>query len=101
MLLKAVTDGATIHGAWQQQGRQQRSGSTFPLSLTSAYRWINRWRRGTARIRPRLCLLLPPPPQVCAMGTDCLTLLHLMSAFPATARCPLAAFQAHFQTIIA
>ena len=95
-LIEAVAAGATVHSAWQQ-------GSQFPLSLTSAYRWIKRWRLGTAGMRALLCLLEPPPDQQSGTSTDWLTLQHLASAFPATLddlRCRIGAFQCHFQTAI-
>jgi hypothetical protein len=92
--VRAVTAGATTHAAWRL--------SRLPLSLTGAYRWVRRWRLGTAAIRSRLCLLRPPPGQRAGTGTDFLTLQHLTRTFPAApgASCPIAAFQRHFQAPI-
>ena len=86
--------GATTHSVWQH--------SSLPISLTSAYRWIRRWRLGTARMRSLLCLLQPPPGQQAGTSTDYLTLQHLTHTFPAApgTRCPIAAFQRHLQTPI-
>lgn len=93
-LIRTVANGATTHGAWQ--------ASCLPISLTSAYRWVKKWTLGTATIRSLLCLLRPPPAQQCGTKTEFLTLQHLTQAFPAdpSDRCPIAAFQCHFQAPI-
>lgn len=72
-----------------------RKAPGFPFTITTAYRWVKKWRLGTPHIRSRLCLVRPPPVQG-NISNDLHTLRHLESAFP-YAHCPLEAFQNTFQ----
>lgn len=89
-LLSAIDAGDTVHGAW--------TGSPIWISLSTAYRWLTRWKLSTARIRARLCLVRPPPSREDILP-DLLSLRHLRAAFP-DAACPIAAFQAHYQMAV-
>ena len=89
-LLSAIDAGNTVHGAW--------AGSSIWISLSTAYRWLTRWKLGTARIRARLCQVRPPPSRADILP-DLLSLRHFRTAFP-DAACPVAAFQAHFQMAV-
>jgi hypothetical protein len=89
-LLRAVSTSPSIHRAWWSL--------KLPMSLGSAYRWMARWRRGTAAIRTRLGQVTPPPGRTDGLP-DPLTLRHLAAAF-AVAACRIAAFQGHLQVPI-
>ncbi len=82
-LLRAWAGDLTRHAAWH--------GSGISISLTGAYRWFARWRRGTARLITWLCPLAAPPEQADGLP-DPLHLRHLHAAFR-----PAAAFQNRFQ----
>ena len=89
-LLRAVSTGLTTHGAW--------AASRLSVSVQTAYRWVAGWRRHTAHLRARLCLVVPPPGKADDQP-DLLTLRHLAAAFP-TASCHIAAFQRVLQVPI-
>lgn len=89
-LVRAVAGGPSIHRAWFSSG--------LIVSISSAYRWMIRWRGLAAHIRAGLCLVVPPPGKVDAQG-DPFTLNHLDAAFP-KAPCAIAAFQLGLQTAI-
>lgn len=67
----------------------------LPFALETVYRLGRQLRQHLDRLRTRLCRQCPPPP-----GTHAEPLLqtiaHLKIVFPGS-RCPLAAFQLHFQ----
>lgn len=89
-LVRAVAGGRSIHQAWYF------SGLTF--SLSTAYRWIARWLKLTARIRTALCTVAEPPGKSDGRP-DPYTLDHLAVAFPQSA-CAIAAFQSGLQASI-
>lgn len=87
-LLLSVARGNAIASAQKIAG--------FPFTISTAYRWVKKWRLGAPHIRSRLCLVRPPPAQS-NISNDRYTLQHLESAFP-YAHCPLEAFQNTLQT---
>lgn len=86
-LLRAWAGGLTRHAAWHRSGQS--------ISLTGAYRWFARWRRGVARLVTWLCPLADPPEKTDGLP-DPLHLRHLDAAFPDSG-CPAAAFQSRCQ----
>jgi hypothetical protein len=80
-----------------------RKKSVFPLSPSSAYRWLARFRRETSHLRTLLCRERPPPEGDASPSYEAQTLDMLDEAsksedgdhhFPD----PLASFQSYFQT---
>jgi hypothetical protein len=89
-LVRAVAGGPSTHGAWFISG--------LSISINSAYRWVAKWLKLTARIRTGLCLIVAPPGKTDSRP-DPFTLHHLTAAFP-KAVCAIAAFQNVLQTAI-
>jgi hypothetical protein len=90
-LIAAHAAGQTVHRAWSQ--------STFPHSITTAYRWVKRWHRNLGHLRSHLARAHPPPRQQCDSASAS-TYRHLIEAFPPADPCRIGAFQqltqAHF-----
>ena len=99
-LLTFITALVALEGnvcaARRQTGDSCGGRMSFPLSISSAYRWKSRWRANTAGLRSALYKLRPPPVQHRGDGIDSITLRHLLACF-GTHRCALAAFQSTFQ----
>lgn len=89
-LILAVHEGKSVHQAW--------ATSSLWISLTSAYRWLCRWRLHLGHIRTRLCLIQDPPGKTDFLP-DPLSLRHLLAVCPAEGR-PVANFQRITQTAI-
>jgi len=87
-LIAAYSSGQSVHQIW--------SSGNFPLSLTSAYRWIARWHRQRGHIRSQLARIRPPP-HLPGASANTSTFQHLHEAFPQDPCC-IAAFQSRLQT---
>lgn len=66
------------------------------LSDSTLYRIWNRFKERQSFLRERLFRRMPQPPAVKTSDPVLETIRHLKAAFPKT-RCPLRAFQLHFQ----
>lgn len=90
-LLALSQRGKSIFRLWRESGFEG-------MSLTSAYRWVKKWRMARARIRSSICSRgLSMPQEREGMSQDALT-LQLMRAFSDPVQiCPLACFQSTFQ----
>jgi len=78
---------------------RRRSG--FPLSVSSAYRWLGIFRRTTSRLRSILCRNQRPPPEDGSAATPeaaTLTMFRMLSEREGGTGDPFACFQRHFQT---
>jgi hypothetical protein len=89
-LVQLVHEGSSVHHAW--------SASKLWISLTSAYRWLTRWRLFLSHVRTRLCLIQDPPGKTDFLP-DPFSVRHLLAVCPPN-RCPVANFQQVTQTAI-
>jgi hypothetical protein len=86
-LIRARDVAPSTHAAW--------AATRLSISLTSAYRWLARWRRSHTRLLTWLGAITDPPRKSDG-HPDPLHLRHLDAAFP-SCPCPAAAFQNRFQ----
>jgi hypothetical protein len=89
-LVQPVHGGGSIHRAW--------AASKLWISLTSAYRWLRRWKLNLGHIRTRLCLIQDPPGKTDFLP-DPLSVRHLLALCPVD-HCPVANFQQMTQTAV-
>lgn len=90
-LIRALACAPSPHAGW--------AASRLPMSPSSAYRWLARWKRSGTSLLTWLGLLTDPPRKTDGLP-DPLHLRRLDKAFPACA-CPAAAFQNRFQFPVA
>jgi hypothetical protein len=89
-LVRSAHEGRSIHRAW--------AASKLWISLTSAYRWLRRWKLNLGHIRTRLCLIQDPPGKTDFLP-DPLSVRHLLALCPVD-HCPVANFQQMTQTAV-
>ncbi|MEJ6582048.1 MAG: hypothetical protein QNL33_12140 [Akkermansiaceae bacterium] len=86
-LISGVARGTPRHRVWHQ--------GSFSFSITTAYRWCQRWLLHQAHLRTHLSRTHPPPRGDMGSATAS-TLLHLSQAYP-NERCRITAFQNQHQ----
>ena len=86
-LITGVVQGLPLHRVWHQ--------GSFPFSITTAYRWLQRWQLNQAHLRSHLSRTHPPPRKKMGSASRS-TLLHLSQAYP-NERCRITAFQEQHQ----
>ncbi len=85
-LIRKAAASPSRHAAWVMSG--------LGLSLTSAYRWLARWKQSTAMLRTRLCQICDPPER--SGGEPHPQSLHHLDAAFGSYPCAAAAFHTHF-----
>jgi hypothetical protein len=86
-LISQVTQGVPLHRVWHQ--------GDFTFSITTAYRWFQRWQLHQAHLRSHLCQTHPPPRgDLGSAGAS--TFLHLSQTYPNEC-CRITAFQNQHQ----
>ena len=90
-LIRALASAPSPHAGW--------AASKLLMSLSSAYRWLARWKRSGTSLLTWLGVLTAPPRKTDG-EPDPLHLRHLDTAFP-SCPCPAAAFQNRFQIPVA
>jgi len=86
-LIGGVIRGQSLHRVWH--------AGAFDFSITTAYRWLARWRRNLAHLRTHLSRTRSPPNEEHTSACQ-RTFLHLTQAY-AQRSCPITAFQHQHQ----